>query len=69
MTHEHIISELGGYATLATEFGLHRSATFRWKTQGIPLHWWSSVEKLARRQGRYDITEQVLLETRPKTSG
>lgn len=66
MTHAEIIQTLGGYKAVAKDFGLHPTATFRWTKGEIPLHWWAEVERLARSQGNYEITQQMILENRPK---
>lgn len=66
MTHSEIISELGGYKAVAKIFMLHPTAVFRWTKGEIPLNWWAEVERLARSQGNYEITQQMILENRPK---
>ena len=56
-THADLIDELGGGTAVAVALwgdgcdGKRREAVYKWKRNGIPWRWRSTVERLARERG------------------
>jgi DNA invertase Pin-like site-specific DNA recombinase len=62
---DSLVKEFGSYRKLANQFDVDGTTVFRWKKE-IPLHWWPHVAQLAQSRGMRHITEQFIMETRPK---
>jgi hypothetical protein len=65
VTHDQIITSLGGPASVARQIGCHHAQPVRWRVRGIPPCRWRQVERLAKKAGKPDITVSLIAETAP----
>jgi hypothetical protein len=68
MTPDAIIDGLGGTVAVAAGLELDKTSVSKWRRNGIPPGRWLSLVKFAERQGRSDLTLEILASIKAPTA-